>query len=127
MAYARVLLQRTTLAAFVLAAGAPSSVSGQDPDCSTLDVVTGATLGTASGSVLGLIGGAGFCSRTLSGPRCPAVFALLGGTTGGIAGTVIGSEDREVLHSHLRGAGIGSLVGVAVGLALSRAVRQYGP
>jgi len=100
----------------------PADLLGQEED----KPVSGAFLGTASGTVLGLLGGVGVCNRTFLGAKCPGVSAAMGGILGGVSGAVLGGEDGGALDDRWRGAGYGAMIGGVVGFGLSRVARQYG-
>lgn len=102
-----------------------TELSAQGKDGSGRAALGGAVLGASSGAVLGLIGGAGVCSRLLEGARCPRVAAALGGAVGALSGAVLGAEDSGALDTRLENAGYGALIGGIVGIGLTRGVRQY--
>jgi hypothetical protein len=100
-------------------------VSGQATEGSTASTVGLGALGAYSGTVLGLIGAVGPCSRLLSGAVCPRTAAAFGGAVGLAAGVVLGSNDSAALDGSLRHAGYGVLAGGLVGWGLTGVVRQY--
>jgi len=89
-------------------------------------VLGGVALGGVSGTVLGLVGTAEVCNRTLSGPACPRVAAAVGAALGSMGGGLLGARDQEALRDRLRGAGYGAAAGAVLGYAVTRMVRPYG-
>ena len=86
----------------------------------------GAALGVYSGATLGLIGGLSPCNRTIRGTRCARVATVLGGAVASASGAVLSYRAPDALEDRLHGAGLGVLVGAALGLGLKAGVLQYG-
>jgi len=99
--------------------------AAQDNDGGTTERLLGSALGAYSGATLGLLGGMLPCNRTLSGRGCSIAVTAVGGTVGLAMGGIIGARDTDQLHDRLGGAGLGAVIGAAVGVGLRRAVRQY--
>lgn len=112
--------------ALALALGVPTKVSAQSGDPGDASVLAGASLGLYSGGALAIAGSLFPCNRTLLGPKCVAVSAMVGAGAGLVAGRAIGSESTDAVRDRGRGALYGMLIGGAVGAVLQQAVRQYG-
>lgn len=88
--------------------------------------IGGGALGFYSGGVLGLVGTMMPCNRVLNGGPCVASGAGTGAAMGMVMGALIGGENTLAIEDRFQNAGVGALVGVAVGVGLRSAVRQYG-
>lgn len=88
--------------------------------------IGGGALGFYSGGMLGLVGTMMPCNRVLSGGPCVASGVGTGAAMGMVMGALIGGENTLALEDRFENAGVGTLVGVAVGVGLRSAVRQYG-
>lgn len=86
----------------------------------------GVALGMYSGAAFGLMGTLIPCNRTMNGGRCAASGASAGGALGVAMGGLIGAQNQDALVGRLESAGVGALVGGAVGVGLRSVVRQYG-
>jgi hypothetical protein len=104
---------------------AHSPVGAQEVNASAGEIAGGAVLGAYSGSMMGLVGGVGVCSRALLGARCPRIAAALGGAIGAASGAVMAAETEGNIEGRWKGAGYGALIGGGVAYALSRGIRQY--
>ena len=98
-------------------------LAAQESDVPT--AIGGGALGAYSGVTLGLVGGLGTCSRMMSGTTCARVAAGIGAAVGATSGALIGYHAPDEIGNRLRGAGIGALVGTAVGLGVRTQIRQY--
>jgi hypothetical protein len=110
----------------VLATSAPDELCGQAYEGDSWTTVGGAALGLYSGGMLGLVGTMMPCNRTIQGGRCTASGVGTGAAMGLVMGGLIGAQNTDALRVRAENAGIGALVGAAVGVGLRRAVRQYG-
>ena len=112
------------LLAGVALASAP--LAAQTYEGTRASTIGGAALGFYSGGVLGLVGTMMPCNRILNGDRCVASGVGTGAAMGLVMGGLIGGENTLALDQRVENAGIGVLVGAAVGVGLRSAVRQYG-
>jgi len=115
------------LALFVLGASVLrlDHVAGQSFEGSTGSTAGGLLLGAYSGSVLGLLGTMIPCNQTLQGGKCAASGASAGGAVALAMGGLVGAQNPTDLNGRLTSAGIGTLVGAAVGAGLRYGVRKY--
>ena len=103
---------------------APTALAAQSEEDAAA-ALWGAAVGAYSGATLGLIGGLSPCNRTIRGTRCARVAAVLGGVVGSTSGAVLSYHAPDALDDRLHGAGLGALVGAAVGYGLKVGIRQY--
>ena len=113
------------LAIVGLGSVAPTALAAQR-ESDLADALWGAAVGAYSGATLGLIGGLSPCNRTIRGTRCVRVAAVLGGVVGSTSGAILSYHAPDALDERLNGAGLGALVGAALGFGLKVGIRQYG-
>lgn len=105
---------------------APLPTRAQTYEGDFLRQIGGGALGFYSGSMLGLVGTMMPCNRVLHGGPCVASGVGTGAAMGMVMGALIGGENTLALDERFEHAGVGALVGAAVGMGLRSAVRQYG-
>lgn len=127
-ALVRWLHRRPAPAALLIlsAAVAPLPTSAQTYEGDLLAQLGGGALGFYSGGMLGLVGTMMPCNRILHGDRCVASGVGTGAAMGLVMGGLIGGQNTLALEQRFESAGVGALVGAAVGVGLRSAVRQYG-
>jgi hypothetical protein len=110
----------------LLAVASSAGATAQSSTGGTGSTAGGALLGFYSGAGMGLVGTLMPCNRTLTGSRCTATTALVGGALGLAMGGAIGAENRDAVGDRTADAAIGAAIGAGLGLGLRYAVRQYG-
>lgn len=124
---ARALRRGAPVFLVVLAFGLGSRpASAQTYEGDLLAQLGGGALGFYSGGMLGLVGTMMPCNRILHGDRCVASGVGTGAAMGLVMGGLIGGQNTLALEQRFESAGVGALVGAAVGVGLRSAVRQYG-
>lgn len=119
-------LGASTMLVGLLAVASSAGATAQSSTGGTGSTAGGALLGFYSGAGMGLVGTLMPCNRTLTGSRCTATTALVGGALGLAMGGAIGAENRDAVGDRTADAAIGAAIGAGLGLGLRYAVRQYG-
>ncbi len=107
-------------------AAIPDAARGQEADGTPLAAVAGAALGLGSGAILGTVGSMIPCTQTYIGAACVRWSAAVSGMVGLASGALIGAADQERIGDAATSAGIGVLVGVAAGLAITSVAQRIG-
>lgn len=115
-----------TLHAALFLAAIPHQALGQETKSSPAVAVAGGALGLYSGAMLGTVGSIVPCSQTYSGARCVRWSAAVSGTIGLAGGLLVGAADQDRIATAGKSAGIGFLVGSAVGLGLKPFAQRFG-
>ena len=98
----------------------------QETQGSAAVAVAGGALGLYTGALLGTVGSIVPCSQTYSGAKCIRWSAAVSGTIGLAGGLLVGAADEERIATAGKSAGIGFLVGSAVGLGLKPFAQRFG-